>query len=76
LQPDSAVISTNAYTDQNLRCEEMIQQSWLTWAIYWFADIVPLKAQKPTKFMFKIPLQTHMEFIHSDDAALVLLPTE
>lgn len=66
------VEATDHYTTHKLLCEEMIRTSGLQWAIFRFADVPPLGMRSPHPIMFKIPLATRIEVIHTYDAALAI----
>lgn len=64
--------ATDLYSQQKIECEQMLQDSGLTWAIYRFADVPPLKARQPHPIMFRIPLDTRLEMLHTYDAGLAI----
>ncbi|HEU5369852.1 MAG TPA: NAD(P)-dependent oxidoreductase [Ktedonobacterales bacterium] len=66
------VQATDAYTRHKLQCEEMIQASGLVWSIYRFADVPPLAARKPHPIMYRIPLDTRFDMLHTTDAGLAI----
>ncbi len=66
------VQATDHYSTHKLLCEEMVKTSGLPWAIFRFADIPPLELRKPHPIMFKIPLATRFEVIHTYDAGLAV----
>jgi nucleoside-diphosphate-sugar epimerase len=66
------VQATDAYTRHKLQCEEMITTSGLTWAIYRFGDVPPLAARKPHPIMYRIPLDTRFDMLHTTDAGLAI----
>ncbi len=66
------VQATDAYTRHKLQCEEMIQASGLVWSIYRFADVPPLAARKPHPIMYRIPLNTRFDMLHTTDAGLAI----
>jgi nucleoside-diphosphate-sugar epimerase len=66
------VQATDAYTRHKLQCEEMIKTSGLDWAIYRFADVPPLAARKPHPIMYRIPLHTRFDMLHTTDAGLAV----
>ena len=63
---------TGTYSEQKIACEEMVKDSGLTWSIYRFSDVPPRAARKPHPVMFRIPLNTRMEVLHTADAGLAL----
>ncbi len=60
------------YSTHKIACEEMVQSSGLEWSIYRFCDIVPLTLRKPHPIMYKIPLSTRFELVHTYDAGLAI----
>jgi len=66
------VAATDAYTAHKLQDEEMIRKSGLTWSIYRFADVPPLAPRKPHPIMFRIPLNTRFDVLHTADAGLAI----
>jgi nucleoside-diphosphate-sugar epimerase len=60
------------YSTHKIACEEMVQASGLEWSIYRFCDIVPLTLRKPHPIMYKIPLATRFEVIHTYDGGLAI----
>ena len=66
------VQATDAYTRHKLQGEEMLKASGLTWAIYRLADVPPQAARKPHPIMFRIPLDTRFDMLHTSDAGLAI----
>ena len=66
------VAATDAYTAHKLQDEEMIKTSGLTWSIYRFADVPPLVSRKPHPIMFRVPLNTRFDMLHTADAGLAI----
>ncbi len=66
------VFATDDYTRHKLRCEQMLRDSGLTWAIMRFADVPPLAARNPHPIMFRIPWATRIEALHPSDAGLAV----
>lgn len=66
------VQATDQYTSHKIACEEMIKASGLEWAIFRFADVPPLGLRSPHPIMFRIPLATRFEVIHTYDAGLAV----
>ncbi len=66
------VQATDAYTAHKLQCEEMIKASGLVWSIYRFADVPPLAARKPHPIMYRVPLNTRFDMLHTSDAGLAI----
>lgn len=60
------------YSTHKIACEEMVRASGLEWSIYRFCDIVPLALRKPHPIMYKIPLATRFELVHTYDAGLAI----
>jgi nucleoside-diphosphate-sugar epimerase len=60
------------YSAHKIACEEMVRSSGLEWSIYRFCDIVPLTLRKPHPIMYKIPLATRFELIHTYDGGLAI----
>jgi|SRR5579863_8409121 len=66
------VQATDHYTTHKIACEEMVKTSGLEWTIYRFADVPPLALRSPHPIMFRIPLSTRFEVIHTYDAGLAV----
>ena len=66
------VAATDAYTRHKIEGERMVRESGLGWTILRFADVPPLAMRSPHPIMFRIPLQTRFEVLHTDDAALAV----
>jgi nucleoside-diphosphate-sugar epimerase len=66
------VQATDHYSTHKIACEEMLKTSGLGWSIFRFADIPPLSLRSPHPIMFKIPLDTRFEVIHTYDAGLAI----
>jgi nucleoside-diphosphate-sugar epimerase len=66
------VQATDHYTTHKIACEEMVKTSGLEWAIFRFADVPPLALRSPHPIMFRIPLTTRFEVIHTYDAGLAV----
>lgn len=66
------VQATDHYTTHKIACEEMVKASGLEWAIFRFADVPPLAPRSPHPIMFRIPLTTRFEVIHTYDAGLAV----
>ena len=66
------VQATDHYTSHKIACEEMVKASGLEWAIFRFADVPPLGLRSPHPIMFRIPLATRFEVIHTYDAGLAV----
>lgn len=64
--------ATDEYTKQKIACEEMVKASGLAWSIYRFSDVPPLAPRKPHPIMYRIPLKTRMEILHTHDAGLAI----
>jgi len=66
------VQATDHYSSHKIACEEMVKSSGLTWSIMRFADIPPLTLRSPHPVMFRIPLATRFEVVHTRDAGLAV----
>jgi nucleoside-diphosphate-sugar epimerase len=66
------VAATDDYTRHKLQDEEMIKASGLVWAIYRFSDVPPLAPRKPHPIMYRIPLNTRFDMVHTADAGLAI----
>jgi nucleoside-diphosphate-sugar epimerase len=66
------VEATDHYSGHKIACEQMVKASGLEWAIFRFADVPPLSLRSPHPIMFKIPLSTRIEVIHTSDAGLAV----
>jgi len=65
------VSPTDHYSHHKIICETLVQRSGLRWAIF------RLGASLPTRLildrgMFRVPLDTRIEFVHHDDVALAV----
>ncbi len=67
------VQATDHYTTHKIACEEMVKTSGLQWSIFRFADVPPLALRSPHPIMFRIPLATRFEVVHTYDAGLALV---
>ncbi|MBA2391161.1 MAG: NAD(P)-dependent oxidoreductase [Ktedonobacteraceae bacterium] len=63
---------TDEYTKHKLYCEARVRNSSLVWSIYRFADVPPLAPRRPHPIMYKIPLDTRFEMLHTYDAGLAI----
>ncbi len=61
------------YSKQKVECESLVQHSGLDWAIYRFCDVPPQVPHSPHPIMFRIPLETRFEMLHSSDAGLAIV---
>lgn len=66
------VQATDHYSTHKIACEQMVKTSGLEWSIFRFADVPPLALRSPHPIMFKIPLATRFEVIHTYDAGLAI----
>ncbi|HJT55146.1 MAG TPA: NAD(P)-dependent oxidoreductase [Ktedonobacteraceae bacterium] len=66
------VQATDHYSTHKIACEQMVKTSGLEWSIFRFADVPPLGLRNPHPIMFKIPLETRFEVIHTYDAGLAI----
>jgi UDP-glucose 4-epimerase len=62
------IAATDEYTRHKIVCEDLVQKSGLTWAIFRFADVPPLIIRGPVPIMFEIPLSQRIEALHPFDA--------
>lgn len=63
---------TDEYTKHKLYCEARVRNSGLAWLIYRFADVPPLAPRRPHPIMYRIPLNTRFEMLHTHDAGLAI----
>ncbi len=63
---------TDDYTKHKLYCEARVRNSDLVWSIYRFADIPPFAPRRPHPIMYRIPLDTRFEMLHTYDAGLAI----
>ncbi len=63
---------TDEYTRHKVWGEEYLKSSGLVWAIYRFADVPPLAPRKPHPIMYRVPLNTRFEMLHTADAGLAI----
>ncbi len=66
------VAATDDYTRHKIEGERMVRESGLPWTIFRFADVPPLAMRSPHPIMFRIPLATRFEVLHTDDAGLAV----
>jgi nucleoside-diphosphate-sugar epimerase len=66
------VQATDEYTKHKLECEDMVTSSGLIWSIFRFADVPPLAPRPPHPIMYRIPLDTRFEMLHTYDAGLAV----
>ncbi len=59
------------YSRHKVACERMVMGSDLTWAILRFAAALPFSV-RPDPYMFAVPLDTRMEFVHTKDVGLAV----
>lgn len=64
--------SDDEYAKQKLKCEDLIRNSGLEWAIFRLTYIVSPADLKLKPIMFKMPLGTSLEVCHTKDAGLAL----
>jgi nucleoside-diphosphate-sugar epimerase len=64
---------TDDYTGQKLYGEARVRNSGLIWSIYRFADVPPLAPRRPHPIMYRIPLDTRFEMLHTHDAGLAIV---
>ena len=63
---------TDEYTKHKLYCEARVRNSGLVWSIFRFADVPPLAPRRPHPIMYRIPLDTRFEMLHTYDAGLAI----
>jgi len=61
------------YAKQKLKCENLIRQSKLEWAIFRLTYIVSPDKLQMDPLMFKMPLDTCIEICHTKDVGLALV---
>lgn len=71
-QVDDPVVATNPYTEHKIRCELLVRESGLSWAIFRLADVPILGVRDPHPIMFEIGLDNRIESLHADDAGLAI----
>ena len=59
------------YARHKIKCEEMIKNSGIDWCIFRFSAIPPLD-QGLDPLMFEVPLDTPIEYTHTQDTGLAL----
>jgi len=64
--------SDDEYAKQKLRCEGLIKQSELQWAIFRLTYIVCPDHIEMDPLMFRMPLETSIEICHTKDVGLAL----
>ena len=64
--------SDDEYAKQKLKCEELIKNSSLEWAIFRLTYIVSQNKLEMDPIMFDMPLETSIEICHSKDVGLAL----
>jgi nucleoside-diphosphate-sugar epimerase len=62
------------YARMKIKCEKMIKDSGIEWAIFRFAAIPPVEL-KVDPLMFEVPLDTPIEFCHTHDTGLAMANT-
>ncbi len=66
------VQASDHYSAHKLACEEMVKTSGLPWTIFRFSDVPPLGLRRPHPIMYRIPLDTRFEVVHTWDAGLAV----
>jgi nucleoside-diphosphate-sugar epimerase len=66
------VQATDDYSRHKLEGEELLRRSGLTWSIFRFADVPPLGPRPIHPIMYRIPLDTRLEMLHTYDAGLAV----
>ncbi|RMG76956.1 MAG: NAD(P)-dependent oxidoreductase [Chloroflexi bacterium] len=71
---DAPIEAIDHYGSHKIECEEMIRASGLQWTILRLGSVPPIPPYKANRtsieYMFRVPLQTRVEFIHFRDAGL------
>lgn len=62
----------DAYAKQKLKCEKLIRDSKLKWAIFRLTYIVSPDKLQMDPLMFKMPLDTPIEICHTKDVGTAL----
>jgi len=65
------VEATDHYTQHKLECEQLVQESGLYWAVFRFG-VVPPVVLNLDSWVFHVPQDTQMQFLHPQDVALAL----
>jgi nucleoside-diphosphate-sugar epimerase len=65
------VVPIEHYAHHKIKCEQMVKDSGLKWAILRFGAVLPL-AMKLDPGMFDVPLNNRMEYVHTRDVGLAL----
>ncbi len=65
------VEATDNYSKHKLECEQIVRESGLDWAIFRMG-MLPTIMPEIGFWIFFIPLDTHMQFLHPKDAGLAL----
>ncbi len=75
LPPPRTILDTphpiEHYAKHKVECEEMIQSSGLTWAIYRLGASLPVRLLMDPA-MFDVPLNNRIEFVHRRDVGLAI----
>lgn len=69
---DDPQTPTDLYTDQKIRCEQMIRESDIVWSIFRFSAVQPLSLGNVDPLMFEVPLDQRIEFLDTRDAGLAV----
>lgn len=64
--------ATDAYSSQKIECEKLIRNSQLNWVILRISAAIPLSVTQINPLLFKISLDTRIEFTHPADSALAI----
>jgi len=65
------VEATDNYSSHKLECEQMVRDSGLEWCIFRMGSLPPMVPEIGL-WIFFIPLDTHMPFLHPRDAGLAM----
>ena len=69
--PSDPVEATDSYSSHKLECEQMVGDSGLEWCIFRMGSLPPI-VPEIGPWLFFIPLDTHMPFLHPRDAGLAM----
>ena len=69
--PSDPVEATDNYSSHKLECEQMVRGSGLEWCIFRMGSLPPIMPEIGP-WLFFIPLDTHMPFLHPRDAGLAM----
>jgi nucleoside-diphosphate-sugar epimerase len=74
IRPDHAVMATDNYTRTKIKCEEMIRESRIRYTILRLAiTLSPEIGSESMGYLFSLPLEGRMEFLHVQDACTAII---